>query len=76
MIKKTDDSVWQKINEENQKLMENRIINKYGKNLTIEDNEDYFSSADNSQISDSDFGLIEDDEKIIDNIKKNKFIKK
>ena len=76
MIKKTDDSVWQKINEENQKFMENRIINKYGKNLTIEDNEDYFSSADNSQISDSDFGLIEDDEKIIYNIKKNKFIKK
>ena len=73
MIKKTDDSVWQKINEENQKFMENRIINKYGKNLTIEDNEDYFSSADNSQISDSDFGLIEDDEKIVDNIKKNKF---
>ena len=70
MIKKTDDSVWQKINEENQKFMENRIINKYGKNLTIEDNEDYFSSADNSQISDSDFGLIEDDEKIIDKIKK------
>ena len=70
MIKKTDDSVWQKINEENQKFMENRIIIKYGKNLIIEDNEDYFSSVDNSQINDSDFGLIEDDEKIIDKIKK------
>ena len=56
--------------------MENRVIDKYRKNSTVEDNEDYFSSVDNSQISDSDFGLIEGDEKIVNNIKKNKFIKK
>ena len=76
MIKKIDDSVWQKINEENQKFLENRIINKYGKHSQIENNDDYFSSADNSQITDSDFGIVEDDEIIFDNIKKNNLKKK
>ena len=76
MIKKIDDSVWHKINEENQKFLENRIINKFGKHSQITDKEDYFFSADNSQITDSDFGIIEDEEIIFDNIRKNKFKKK
>ena len=60
-----------KINSENQKLYEKRLIKKYNK-IIEEDINDYFSSADNSQISGSDFGIDEDEELICANIKKNK----
>jgi len=71
MIKKIDESVWKKINSENQKLYEKRFKKKYNK-IIEEDINDYYSSADNSQISGSDFGIYEDEELICSNIKKNK----
>ena len=72
MIKKINDNVWKKINEENQKSYEAKLISKYGKYVKNSDDIGFFSSADNSDISESSFGLIEDEELIIDNIKKKR----
>ena len=72
MIKKIDENAWKKINCENQELHEKRLLKKYN-SIKNEDINDYYSSADNSEITDSAFGVNEDEEAIISNIKNNQF---
>ena len=63
-----DDTVWQKLNKEFQIKMDKKLEELYGKdNKNLEDYE--YSSADNSFISDSDFGLNESVDYINEEIK-------
>ena len=77
-IKKVDEKLWKKLNKDYQKNFEKRIEEIYGnEKLNSEDYE--YSSADNSNISNSDFGLVEEYDFIIDELKKYQnyiFIKK
>ena len=67
-IKKVDDTVWQKLNKEFQIKMDKKLEEIYGKdNKNLEDYEYFF--ADNSFISDSDFGLNESVDYINEEIK-------
>lgn len=68
MIKKVNDSVWKKINLENQKKLNEHLDEIYGKNRKIDDNKYYFSSADDSNYSDSNFGLSQDEDFILESI--------
>ena len=69
-IKKINENLCKKLNEEFQKNLEKRIKEIYGdKNDNIEDVYCY-SSADNSLISSSDFGQVDEDEFIIEELKK------
>ena len=73
ILKKIDDNLWIKLNKEYQENLDKHIENIYGKNNNNYD--DYnFSSADNSQISNSDFGISEDENLILENIKKTKIL--
>ena len=76
LIKKINDIAWKKLNEEIQKKINEKLEVIYGKNK--EDFNDYdYSSADDSIISNSDFGISEDEEQINDYNKKiNKRLKK
>ena len=58
MLKKVDDDVWKKINEEQQNKIKKHLETTYG-NQTY--NSYYYSSADGSDISGSDFGIIDDE---------------
>ena len=70
LIKKVNDSVWKIINQENQEKMRKHLENIYGKNMCKEDIEYDYSSADDSNISDSNFGCSEDEELIMKSISK------
>ena len=56
LIKKVNDSVWKTINQENQDKMKKHLEKIYGKNMNEEELEYNYSSADDSNISDSNFG--------------------
>ena len=59
MLKKVDENVWKIINEEEQNKIKKHLEIIYGNQ---NDNSDYFySSADGSDISGSDFGINEDE---------------
>ena len=77
LLKKLNDNDWKKLNEDYQKNYNKHIEEIYGK---VNNNDfDYeYSSADDSDISDSEFGLSEDEELINKNIKSSKvlYIKK
>ena len=70
MIKKINENIWHKINFENQRNLNNHLNKIYG---TLSNNENYYySSADNSSYSSSNFGVSENEEDLINifNIKK------
>ena len=62
MLKKVNEKVWKEINYENQKKYNDNLDRIYGKERKNEVVDYYYSSADNSDISNSDFGLSEDEE--------------
>ena len=66
MLKKIDPDVWKKINEEQQNFIDGYLKNIYGNNK--DSNDYYYSSADNSSISGSDFGICEDENDILERI--------
>ena len=74
LIKKVDEKIWKKLNLDYQKKLEKHIYIIYGKNIDANSNYSY-SFADDSSISDFDFGLSEDEDLINDNIKIQKFYK-
>ena len=68
-IKKVDEKLWKKLNKDYQKNFEKRIEEIFGnEKLNSEDYE--YSSADNSNISNTDFGLVDEYDIIIDVLKK------
>ena len=73
MIKRVDDKIWKKINKESKKKLNAHIEDIYGKNK-IEEEEYFHSSADESNMSNSDFGFSEDEEYIMLNIENEKKI--
>ena len=70
LIKKVNDTIWKTINQENQDKMMKHLENIYGKNLTKEELEYNYSSADDSNISDSNFGCSEDEDLILNSFEK------
>ena len=70
LIKKVNDTVWITINQENQDKMMKHLENIYGKNLTKEELEYNYSSADDRNISDSNFGCSEDEDLILNSFEK------
>ena len=68
ILKKIDDNLWIELNKEYQENLNKHIENIYGKN---NNNEEYnYSSENNSQISNSDFGMSEDENLYKKKIKK------
>ena len=74
MVKKLDENVWKKINLENQKKIDNHITEIYGKIGDDEDENYFYSSADGSNVSGSEFRISEDEENIYININEAKRI--
>ena len=68
MIKKIHEEAWKKINIENQLKSENYIseVN------NSEEGDNFYSSADDSSISNSDFGIMEDESNFESLIKNSK----
>ena len=77
LLKKLNDKDWKKLNEDYQQNYNKHIEDIYGK-VNNKDFDYGYSSADDSGISDSEFGLSEDEELINKNIKSSKvlYIKK
>lgn len=73
LIKKIDEKIWKKLNLEYQKNLEKHMDFIYGKNIDSISNYSN-SSADDSSISNSDFGLSEDEDLINENIKNKKVL--
>ena len=70
LIKKVNDSIWKTINKENQDKLKKYLEKKYGKNSKEVELEYNYSSADDSNISDSNFGCSEDEELILTSLPK------
>ena len=70
LIKKLNDSFWKAIKQENQDKLKKHLEKKYGKNSKEVELEYNYSSADDSNISDSNFGCSEDEELILTSLPK------
>ena len=69
-MKKINENLWKKLNEELQKNLKKRFKEFYGDKNDNNEDDYYYSSADNSLISSSDFGQVDEDEFIIEELKK------
>ena len=77
LLKKLDDKIWKKLNRDFQDSLDKHLLEIYGNEKVNNDEYDY-SSADDSEISESDFGISENEELINKNIKEKRklYVKK
>ena len=77
LLKKLDDKIWKKLNRDFQDSLDKHLLEIYGNEKVNNDEYDY-ASADDSEISESDFGISENEELINKNIKEKRklYVKK